>query len=122
VLRADLLNPWANWVTPEREPRRYDARFFLAAMPAGQRADAITSEAVEAYWRAPVDALDDWRRGRCGLLPPTWVTLTELAESSSVSDALHAERLLGKVIPKLVRRDGVWRAALPGEPDYEESA
>lgn len=122
VLRADLLNPWANWVTPEAEPRRYDTRFFLAAMPSGQRADAVTSEAVEAYWRTPADALDDWQQGRCGLLPPTWVTLTELSGYASVGDALMVERLLGKVIPKLIRRNGVWRAVLPGEPDYEESA
>ena len=27
---------WAHWITPEFEPRRYDTRFFVAAMPAGQ--------------------------------------------------------------------------------------
>lgn len=121
VLRADLLRPWANWVTPEAEPKRYDTRFFLAAMPAGQRADAVTTEASEAYWRTPQQALADWREGRCGLLPPTWVTLTEVAECGGVRAALDAERGLGKVIPRLVRRDGRWRAVLPGEPGYEEA-
>src|SRR5439155_2532179 len=29
VLRADLLRPWANWVTPLAERRRFDTRFFL---------------------------------------------------------------------------------------------
>ena len=119
VLRADLLRPWSNWVTPEAEPRRYDTRFFLAAMPAGQRADDVTSEAAEAYWRSPQSALDDWRAGRCGLLPPTWVTLTEIAECGSVAAALAAERTLAKVLPKLVHRDGRWRAVLPGEPGYD---
>ena len=40
VLRADLLVPWARWITPEGEPRRFDARFFAAALrrPAGDRA------------------------------------------------------------------------------------
>lgn len=122
VLRADLLRPWANWVTPEAEPRRYDTRFFLAAMPTGQLADAGTSEAVEAYWRTPADAIDDWRQGRCGLLPPTWVTLSKLAEYRSVATALEAERTLGKVVPRLVRRNGVWRAVLPGEDGYDEAA
>lgn len=117
VLRADLLRPWANWVTPEAEPRRYDTRFFLAAMPEGQRADAVTSEAAHAYWQTPQAALADWKRGDCGLLPPTWTTLTELDECGSVTAALAAERALGKVIPKLVRRDGVWHVVLPSEED-----
>ncbi|MEV6229620.1 NUDIX hydrolase [Saccharopolyspora shandongensis] len=121
VLRADLLRPWANWVTPEREPRRYDTRFFLAAMPAGQRADAVTSEASEAYWSTPQQALADFEAGRCHLLPPTRVTLGELAECGSLPAALAVERTLGKVMPKLVRRNDRWYAVLPGEPGFEEA-
>ncbi|MFF5352662.1 NUDIX hydrolase [Saccharopolyspora hirsuta] len=121
VLRADLLRPWSNWVTPEREPRRYDTRFFLAAMPTGQQADGGTSEAVAAYWATPQQALADCAEGRSHLLPPTRVTLEELAEHRSVSAALEAERTLSKIIPKLVERDGRWHVLLPGEPGFEEA-
>ena len=38
VLRSDLLRPWARWVTPVTEARRYDTRFFAAALPDGQHA------------------------------------------------------------------------------------
>jgi 8-oxo-dGTP pyrophosphatase MutT (NUDIX family) len=120
VLRADLLRAWANWVTPEAEPRRYDTRFFLAVLPTGQHADDVTTEAAEAYWRTPKAALDDWQQGRCGLLPPTWMTLTELAECGSVADALAAERTLGKIVPKIVRRGGAWRVVLPDEPPVRD--
>lgn len=113
VLRADLLRPWSNWLTPEAEPRRYDTRFFLAAMPSGQRADGVTTEATEAYWRTPDKAMQDWRDGHCGLLPPTWVTLTEIAEHDSVSEALIAERPMEKLLPELVWRDGAWIVRLP---------
>ncbi|NYH80476.1 8-oxo-dGTP pyrophosphatase MutT (NUDIX family) [Actinopolyspora biskrensis] len=115
VLRADLLRPWSNWVTPAVEPRRYDTRFFLTSVPEGQRADGFTGEAAEAYWRLPAEALDDWRSGECGLLPPTWVTLTELAGCSDVAGALTADRELDKIIPKVVHRDGAWRVVLPRE-------
>ncbi|WP_439332450.1 NUDIX hydrolase [Saccharopolyspora antimicrobica] len=121
VLRADLLRPWSNWVTPEGEPRRYDTRFFLAAMPTGQQADGSTSEAVEAYWATPRQALADFADGRCHLLPPTRVTLEELAEHSGAGTALEAERTLAKIIPKLVQRDGRWHVLLPGEPGFEEA-
>src|SRR5262249_41888038 len=57
ALRADLLRPWAHWITPEAEPRRYDTRFFVAAVPAGQRARHVTGEADEASWLRPADAL-----------------------------------------------------------------
>jgi 8-oxo-dGTP pyrophosphatase MutT (NUDIX family) len=38
MLRADLLTPWARWVTPEASPRRFDTWFFAAALPPGQTA------------------------------------------------------------------------------------
>jgi len=38
VLRADLLTPWARWITPEVSPRRFDTWFFAAALPPGQTA------------------------------------------------------------------------------------
>ncbi len=118
VLRADLLRPWANWVTPEVEKRRYDTRFFVAALPDGQHADAVTSEAVEAYWRRPEDALADWKAGRCGLMPPTWVNLTELCAYDSVNAALTTERTVDKIIPKVMRQGGTLRLVLPDEPEY----
>ena len=47
VLRADLLRPWANWVTPKEErTRRYDTYFFVGAIPEGQRADGENTEGL----------------------------------------------------------------------------
>ncbi len=51
VLRADLLRPWANWVTPKEErTRRYDTYFFVGALPQGQRADGDNTETDRAFW------------------------------------------------------------------------
>jgi 8-oxo-dGTP pyrophosphatase MutT (NUDIX family) len=107
LLRADLLRPWANWVTPEGEPRRYDTRFLLAVLPTGQHADAGTTEAVEAGWLTPAAALADWHAGRRLLLPPTWSILAELTEQSdgTAADLLASaqRRSIVKVTPRLVR-------------------
>lgn len=122
VLRADLLRPWANWVTPAEEPRRYDTRFFLAELPAGQAADGVTTEADHAGWRRPAQAIDDWRAGRRGLLPPTWMTLADLAEFDTVGTAMAATRSIEKVVPKVIRDGSVIRVVLPGDPRWSAAA
>ncbi|MEU4739523.1 NUDIX hydrolase [Actinosynnema sp. NPDC023658] len=113
VLRADLLRPWANWLTPVEEPRRYDTFFFAAVLPEGQSADGVTTEASDAAWQRPTDALADWKAGRRALMPPTWVTLAELEELGSVAAVLSEPRTVSKVIPKLVRDGNVLRVVLP---------
>jgi 8-oxo-dGTP pyrophosphatase MutT (NUDIX family) len=113
VLRADLLRPWANWLTPVQEPRRYDTFFFVAVLPEGQVADGVTTEASDAAWQRPGDALADWKAGRRGLLPPTWVTLAELDELGTMAAVLSSPRTVTKVVPELVREDGVVRVVVP---------
>ena len=88
VLRSDLLTPWSRWITPEFEPRRFDTYFFVAALPLGQRTRDVGGEADATAWCAPADATD----GRYTMLPPTQVTLTELAEFSRVEDVFAAPR------------------------------
>ena len=43
LLRADLLTPWARWITPEASPRRFDTWFFAAALPPGQPGQTATA-------------------------------------------------------------------------------
>ncbi|GAB3163529.1 NUDIX domain-containing protein [Myceligenerans halotolerans] len=106
VLRADLLHPWARWITPEQEPRRYDAAFFVTALPAGQAADAWTTEAVEAGWWYPADILAEREAGAARLMPPTLVALTELAGFADTAAVMTAtaDRVVELVRPTLVRK------------------
>ena len=121
VLRADLLRPWANWITPEVEPRRYNTFFFVAELPEGQHADDGTSEVTEASWRRPADALADWHADRIQLLPPTWVSLEQLVEQPDVATVLHAgdRRTITPLIPKVRREGDKVLLSLPGELGYD---
>src|SRR3954467_9511822 len=107
VLRADLLRPWAHWITPEVEPRRYDTRFFVAALPTGQRTRDVGGEADQVTWSRPQDALDAFARGELGMLPPTAFTLGELAAYASVEEILAAgdARDVRPVLPKILVTD-----------------
>jgi len=88
VLRSDLLVPWSRWITPEFEPRRFDTYFFVAALPVGQRTRDVGGEADATAWCAPADATD----GRFTMLPPTYATLLQLAEFSSIEEVFAAPR------------------------------
>jgi 8-oxo-dGTP pyrophosphatase MutT (NUDIX family) len=96
-LRADLLRPWANWITPAGRPRRYDTFFFAAALPDGQEAKQLTSEADLGEWRTPQGLLEEHNAGALRLMPPTVAMLTDLAEFGSVAQALAAERVVTPV-------------------------
>jgi 8-oxo-dGTP pyrophosphatase MutT (NUDIX family) len=101
VLRADLLRPWANWVTPEAErTRRYDTYFFVGALPQGQRADGDNTESDRAEWTMAQAAIDDFEGGRSFLLPPTWTQLDSL-NGRTVADVLAVERQIVTVQPHL---------------------
>jgi 8-oxo-dGTP pyrophosphatase MutT (NUDIX family) len=122
VLRSDLLGAWAHWITPGFEPRRYDTRFFVAVLPAGQRTRDVSSESDAVAWMRPLDALDAVRDGRLAMMPPTEQTCVEIAELGCAADALPAAaaRALVTVEPRLVvEGDDVW-LELAG-PDEELS-
>ena len=123
VLRADLLRPWAHWITPVVEPRRFDTRFFVAALPAGQRTRDVGGEADRVTWCRPADALGAWERGELGLMPPTAFTLMELAVFDTVADVLAAgdERDVKPVLPRVVvTDDDEARLLLPHDQGYSD--
>jgi 8-oxo-dGTP pyrophosphatase MutT (NUDIX family) len=104
VVRSDLLRAWDHWITPEVETRRFDTRFFVAALPAGQLTRHVGGEADRVVWMRPADALDGVRRGELGMLPPTQATLTALSDLGSVADVLDAaaRRTIRPTLPKVL--------------------
>ena len=100
---AGALHPWARWVTPPNEVRRYDTRFFVAALPETAVAEDATTESTEASWVPVGDAIEQAQRGERGLMPPTLVTLSSLLAFRSVAEVIAAaeQRDLAPVRPQL---------------------
>jgi len=125
VLRADLLTPWARWITPEVSPRRFDTWFFAAALPAGQTATAAPEghadpgESESGTWLRPGAALDAAEAGEITLLPPTAVTLRELAAHQDVDGILARRRTIAPRLPRVTVENGKVRLSMP--PLDEES-
>jgi 8-oxo-dGTP pyrophosphatase MutT (NUDIX family) len=114
VLRADLLRPWSRWITPVVEPRRFDTRFFAAALPVGQRTRDVGGEASLVAWIAPEKALHAGERGEIRLFPPTAVTLSELAACGDVETVLTGPRAVAPIIPEIQLREGAVWLTVPG--------
>jgi glyoxylase-like metal-dependent hydrolase (beta-lactamase superfamily II)/8-oxo-dGTP pyrophosphatase MutT (NUDIX family) len=85
-LRTDLLVPLSRWVTPPILERRFDARFFAAAMPDDADATLIGEEVVAHTWHRPIGALESMGRGELAMWLPTSTTLAQLLWVSSVDE------------------------------------
>ncbi|WP_059010546.1 NUDIX hydrolase [Streptomyces specialis] len=124
TVRTDLLGPWARWITPEFEERRYDAGFFVAALPPGQRGRNASTEADRAVWIPPREALAGYERGELLMLPPTVATLRELAPCDTVARALAAAtapaREATAALPVMARVTLVGNEVVVSWPGYDE--
>jgi 8-oxo-dGTP pyrophosphatase MutT (NUDIX family) len=100
----------AHWITPVAEPKRYDTRFFLAALPPACEATIDEREMSEAAWITPAAALERFRRGTLPMVFPTVKTIQRLAQYRTVDAMLDAFRAgdIPAILPRLVRTgDGV---------------
>ena len=116
--------PWSRWVTPRMasvSSKRFDTRFFVAAVPAVQTARHDDYETTASVWLAPRRALEQYRDGLIELAPPQIMSLAHLARHSRVSSVLAEAH--GKA-PALIQPEpyddelGVRVLCYPGDPRH----
>jgi 8-oxo-dGTP pyrophosphatase MutT (NUDIX family) len=118
VLRSDLLRAWAHWTTPVHEPRRFQTWFLVAVVPEGQSARHVGGESDESGWWPAAVVLDRVARGEVSMLPPTLVTVEEVAAAPSAAALWREARTVREVVPVLRWRGDalVLVADLPDQP------
>lgn len=89
-LPATALRPWANWVTPADQPKRFDTFFYLAFPDRGSEPQHQTTEASSSVWLPVQGILESEAAGTLKLMPPTLALLEELLRLGTM-DAVEAE-------------------------------
>ncbi len=94
-LQTASVLPWSRWITPvvpSVSSKRFDTRFFVAAVPAGQVASHDNFETTESIWLQPREALRQYWAGEIELAPPQIMSLAHLSRHVAVASVLAAAR------------------------------
>lgn len=121
---ASSLHYYSHWTTPPVMPKRYATWFFVARAPVEHAVTVDGSEIHDHLWVRPQEALEKMARKEIELLPPTFVTLTELAACADVAEALAriARREAPVFVPHFVMRKGRATESLyAGDAGYADS-
>lgn len=119
----DWLCPFAHWITPVVEPRRYDTWFLVARCPPGQDLAHDQKETIDSAWLTPHDALERYARAELQLAPPTLLTLEELRDLGTIRAVLARceQDPIPAIMPHFENVDGGLVLLLPGDPDYPDA-
>jgi 8-oxo-dGTP pyrophosphatase MutT (NUDIX family) len=116
----NLLMPYARWITPKFESKRFDTRFFLARKPKHQNAEHDHKELVESLWMTPEKALEKNFNQEIMLMPPTLKIIEELTAYISIDDlfVFASGKKVGPILPQLFQSETAFGIMLPHDPEY----
>jgi len=120
-LNLDDVLPFARWVTPEAETRRFDTKFFVLLCPDDQDGAHDDHETIRSVWATPDEVLRGFLRKELALFPPTHRSLEVLAPMRSFEDvrAYAQQANLEPICPVVTQHtDGALALALPGDPAH----
>ncbi len=119
--RSSQLLPWVRWITPRMPSvsnKRFDTRFFLAAMPYDQVAVHDNHETTDSVWLPARTALQRYWDGEFQFAPPQIMSLAHLARHANVASAVNEARKRPPpmVLPESFDLDGQRAICYPGDP------
>jgi 8-oxo-dGTP pyrophosphatase MutT (NUDIX family) len=85
---SDLLY-YSHWVPPVQAPKRFSTWFYVARAPDGE-VTVDNGEITAHAWWSPTEALLRAADRRIEVLPPTWMSLHDLADFGTVDEVMAA--------------------------------
>ena len=117
---------WSHWITPSLEPKRFDTHFFAVGVAGEESIQADLGELTEHRWIRPQAAIEALGRGEMNMVPPTVLTLEDLAashaRSGGLAPMLQAERLrkTPPITPRIAVEKDFFRVVMPWDPGYQD--
>jgi len=126
-LQTRSVAPWSRWITPKMpsiSSKRFDTRFFVAALPAHQTASHDNIETTQSVWLTPRAALEQYWTRAIEMAPPQIMTLAHLSRFADVAGALEAARRLAPALiqPEPFDENGERVLTYPGDPWHSVKA
>lgn len=111
----------SHWTTPVAERKRFATCIYAAPCPEACEVVIDGSEIHEARWINVATALAEHDAGALGILPPTYITLCDIARYRDVATLLAAvkARQPPRVFPRMGRHAGEVFIMFRGDAGYE---
>ena len=124
VLDPESMTWWSHWLPPIDSigRKRFSTWFFAAPAPSGEIV-IDDGEIKDHDWVSAATALDRHRAGEIEIVPPTWITLFQLAAHGSVDQAMAwaRERTPRRFHTKPIAKDPI-TLAWEGDHAFDPSA
>jgi 8-oxo-dGTP pyrophosphatase MutT (NUDIX family) len=122
-LQTRHVLPWSRWITPRMpsvSSKRFDTRFFVAAVPHDQEATHDNHEATESVWLPPRVALQQYWDRQIELAPPQIMSLAHLARHRSVDSVMREAHATKPplILPEAFDENGTRVLCYPGDPAH----
>jgi 8-oxo-dGTP pyrophosphatase MutT (NUDIX family) len=122
-LHTKALAPWSRWITPKMasvSSKRFDTRFFVAAIPNEQVAAHDNFETTQSAWLSPRAALEQYWQRDIELAPPQIMGLSHLSRHVSVHSVLQEARNQQPplICPEPFDENGERVLCYPGDPQH----